>query len=220
MPAPATTESTPAADAAAGASGVRGSDVSAAPGGAPRVDDRAGAAGGVVRAADRCPGVLRLHDAGDGLLARVRLPGGRIDRRGLATLADGAALGNGLAELTSRASVQLRGLPPEASAPLASLLAAGGLLLAPARPRAERAGEPAGGAASPRLADAAAPAPAPRRSLLPTDALVTALDAAILADPALAELPGRFLFALDDGAGLVDLAAADVALRGGRRARR
>lgn len=183
MPAPATTGST-SAPAAAG-----------------------GAAGGVVRAADRCPGVLRLHDAGDGLLARVRLPGGRLDRRALATLADGAALGNGLAELTSRASVQLRGLPPEASAPLARLLAAGGLLPSRAHDRVRNVlASPLAGRL-PADGDAAAPG-----SLLPTDGLVAALDAAILADAALAELPGRFLFALDDGAGLVDLAAADVAL--------
>ena len=196
MPTRAITGSTEPAGVAASGGGRAGAAprdgrAAAVPGG--------GRVGGVERPADRCPGVLRLHDAGDGLLARVRLPGGRLDRRGLATLADGAALGNGLAELTSRASVQLRGLPPRAAAPLARLLSAGGLLPSEAHDRVRNVlASPLAG----RL----------ERSLLPTDALVAALDAALVADPALAALPGRFLFALDDGAGLVDLAAADVAL--------
>ena len=42
------------------------------------------------------------------------------------------------------------------------------------------------------------------------------LDRALCADPALAALPGRFLFAVDDGSGLLDARDADVVLRGGR----
>ncbi|MDW5597203.1 hypothetical protein VSS74_22845 [Conexibacter stalactiti] len=154
----------------------------------------AGAATSAARpAVDRCPGVLRLHDAGDGRLARVRLPGGRLDAHGLRALAEATALGNGLAELTSRASVQVRGLPADAAAPLARLLAAGGLLPSPAHDRVRNV--------------LASPLPN-----LEIDAIVTAFDEAICADPALAALPGRFLFAIDDGAGLVDLSISDVAL--------
>lgn len=156
---------------------------------------RGGVAGGAGArpAVDRCPGILRLHDAGDGRLARVRLPGGRLDVRGLRALAAATALGNGLAELTSRASVQVRGLPEAAAAPLAQTLACGGLLPSPRHDRVRNV------LASP-MANRA------------TDDLVASFDAALCADPALAALPGRFLFAIDDGAGLVDLAISDVAL--------
>jgi precorrin-3B synthase len=42
---------------------------------------------------------------------------------------------------------------------------------------------------------------------------VRALDRAVLADPALAALPGRFLFAVDDGTGRAGLGRSDVGLR-------
>jgi sulfite reductase beta subunit-like hemoprotein len=48
------------------------------------------------------------------------------------------------------------------------------------------------------------------RSLVATDPLVLAFDEAVCADDALAALPARLLFAIDDGAGLVDLRAVDV----------
>jgi len=68
--------------------------------------------------ADRCPGVLRLAEAADGYLARIRLPGGLIGAgqlRALARLAD--ELGDGRVELTSRGNVQLRGLAADVAGP-------------------------------------------------------------------------------------------------------
>ncbi|HEX4829737.1 MAG TPA: hypothetical protein VH478_01415 [Trebonia sp.] len=79
--------------------------------------------------ADRCPGVLRLVEAADGYLARVRLPGGFVTAgqlRALARLA--TTLGDGRLELTSRANVQLRALPPDAGPRLTAGLSAAGLL--------------------------------------------------------------------------------------------
>src|SRR6202000_2713281 len=79
--------------------------------------------------ADRCPGVLRLAEAADGLIARVRLPGGLVSGEQLRVLARLAGeLGDGRAELTSRGNVQLRGLAASAAGPLTGALAQAGLL--------------------------------------------------------------------------------------------
>src|SRR6478672_10322062 len=61
---------------------------------------------------DRCPGVLRPHLAADGAMIRVRIPGGQTTGSALAQLSRiGQRYGSGLMQRTSRASVQLRGLP-------------------------------------------------------------------------------------------------------------
>ncbi|MFI7599187.1 precorrin-3B synthase [Actinoplanes sp. NPDC049681] len=141
-------------------------------------------------AADACPGALRLHDAADGPLARVRIPGGRVTGAQLGAVRELAEeWGDGHVELTSRANLQLRALGGAPPARLAERLAAAGLLPSPTHELVRNI------AGSPLLSD-----PAP----------VVALDAALCADPALAALPGRFLFAVDDGSGDVAF-SADVA---------
>lgn len=147
----------------------------------------------------RCPGVLRLHEAADGRLARVRLPGGRIDAQGLSAIAAVAQRGNGLIELTSRASLQVRGLAPGSETECAQVLQDAGLLPSPAHDRV-------------RNILASPVAGRHPRSLTATDALVEELDRGLCADPRLAELPERFLFAVDDGSGLTELGRADVGL--------
>ncbi|WP_044856164.1 precorrin-3B synthase [Amycolatopsis orientalis] len=143
--------------------------------------------------ADACPGVFATHDAADGPLARVRLPGGAITQAQFRALADAADdLGDGALHLTSRGNVQLRGVTRPG---LAARLAAAGLLPAPSHERVRNI------LASP-LSDLA-------------QRLAPALDKALCAAPELAGLPGRFLFALDGGQGDVAGEGADVCWRDG-----
>ncbi|UUY03391.1 hypothetical protein LRS13_22415 [Svornostia abyssi] len=156
----------------------------------------AGATAGRRDGDDRCPGALRLHEAADGWLARVRVPGGRVTAAQALALADAAAeFGSGLVDITSRANLQLRGLTADAAGPLAGVLRAAGLLPSASHERVRNV------LASPL-------AGRDPRALIDGSALCAALDRAICADPVLAGLSGRFQFGVEDGAGL--LAGADV----------
>jgi precorrin-3B synthase len=146
---------------------------------------------------DRCPGVLRLHPGKDGGLARIRIPGGRIDAAQLEAVAGAARLGNGLVELTARANLQVRGLPAAATERVEALLGDAGLL--PSRTH-ERVRNVLASPLAGRHPDAVGA----------TDAVVDALDRGLREDSRLAELPGRFLFTVDDGTGLA--AGGDVSL--------
>jgi precorrin-3B synthase len=154
---------------------------------------------GVPAATDACPGILMLHSARDGHVARIRLPGGYVSRARWAALAALASeFGDGCLDLTARGNVQLRGLQAEAGAGLARRAARAGLLPSTQHDRSRNI------TASPLAGLGGRPA---------LRGIVRALDAAIVADPALAALPGRFLFAVDDGSGGAGLAASDIGLR-------
>jgi precorrin-3B synthase len=116
---------------------------------------------------DRCPGALSLHEAADGLLARVRLPGGRV---GASTLHALAGLSE-VVEITSRGNLQLRAVRADVADAVADL----GLLPSATHERVRNI--------------AAHPDPA-------LDDTVRRLDAALCDRPALAQLPGRFLFSV------------------------
>jgi precorrin-3B synthase len=137
---------------------------------------------------DACPGALRLHAAADGMLARVRLPGGMLSGAALRVLRELAEeFGDGQLELTSRANLQLRALKQGDSPALAARLRSAGLLPSTTHDNVRNIAAPPVSGAGLR-------------------ALVARLDLAIQADAGLAVLPGKFLFAL----GHVPL-AADVA---------
>ncbi len=156
-------------------------------------------AGRDAAAADACPGILDLHEARDGLVARIRLPGGYASGarlRSLAAMAD--RFGDGHVDLTARGNVQIRGIQPGAADDMAQRAASAGLMPSPAHDRARNiTASPLAGLAS--HPDLRGP--------------VRALDRAIRADPGLAALPGRFLFSLDDGTGRAGLGTCDVGLR-------
>ncbi|WP_067525246.1 precorrin-3B synthase [Nocardia uniformis] len=146
---------------------------------------------------DSCPGVLRLHEAADGPLARIRVPGGHLRPSQLLTLAEAARdLGDGTIELTSRANAQLRQVRDAVE--LESRLEAAGLLPSATHERVRNI--------------IASPLSGRVGGWTDAHGLVPALDAGLRADPRLAELPGRVLFTVDDGRGDVSGLGADIGL--------
>jgi precorrin-3B synthase len=147
---------------------------------------------------DACPGALQVHPAADGPLARVRLPGGMITAPQLETLALAAKQWASPAmELTSRGNIQMRAVTDTAA--VAQALASSGLLPSETHERVRNiVASPLSGRVGP-YAD--------------IRAMVVELDHEIRAQPALAGLPGRFLFGIDDGRGDVSGLAADVGIQ-------
>ncbi|MFC0219105.1 precorrin-3B synthase [Pseudochelatococcus lubricantis] len=75
-----------------------------------------------------CPSLARPMQTGDGLLARLNPAGGELSAAQLAGIAQAAlAHGNGLVEITARASLQVRGLTDAGAAAFAGAIAALGL---------------------------------------------------------------------------------------------
>jgi precorrin-3B synthase len=150
---------------------------------------------GRARDRDACPGALQLHQAADGALARVRLPGGMLGAGQLAALATASSrFGSGTVELTARGNVQIRGITDAAA--LADAVAAAGLLPSATHERVRNI--------------VASPLSGRAGGLADVRGAVGALDAAICAEPVLTTLPGRFLFGIDDGRGDVSGLGADV----------
>lgn len=147
---------------------------------------------------DACPGALSVHQAADGALARVRLPGGMITAGQLAALADAAQQNaGGTLELTGRGNVQVRGITDTAA--VAAAVAAAGLLPSPDHETVRNI--------------VASPLSGRTGGLTDVRPWVSELDRAILDDPTLARLPGRYLFSIDDGTGDVSGLGADAGVQ-------
>lgn len=144
---------------------------------------------------DACPGALTLHQAADGALARIRLPGGMLTADQLARLAHvAAAAATPALELTSRGNLQLRGIT-DATA-VAEALSAAGLLPSASHERVRNL--------------VASPLSGRAGGVADVRHLALELDSAIQSEPALTDLPGRFWFAIDDGRGDVSGLGTDV----------
>ena len=144
---------------------------------------------------DRCPGVFRPWPASDGALVRLRLVGGQLPLTSLLALTRVAeSYGAGDVHLTARANLQVRGLPlvdRSLPAEVADALVATGLVPHPSHDLVRNI------LVSPQSGLAG--------GMCDLRPVATRLDEAICASAALTELPGRFLFVLDDGRGdLVD----------------
>lgn len=144
---------------------------------------------------DRCPGILRPWPADDGALVRVRLVGGQVSSAALLALGDVAGrYGDGRIHLTGRANLQLRALPWDGDQLPEEVIGAverTGLLPSRSHELARNL------MCSPHSGLCGG-----RADLRP---VVRELDARLCARAELADLPGRFLFVLDDGRGdLVD----------------
>jgi precorrin-3B synthase len=140
-----------------------------------------------------------VHQAADGGVARIRVPGGQLTARQFGTVAGAAAeLGDGTVELTSRANLQLRGLADGAEVALGERLGAVGLLPSVTHERVRNIiASPLSGRDGNGCTD--------------VRSLVRELDSALYAELRFAGLPGRFLFTVDDGRGDVAWLDADVA---------
>ena len=149
-----------------------------------------------MRDTDACPGALQVHQAADGALARIRLPGGMITAAQLAALAGVSSrvrLGDaGADRARQRAGARDHrrdGGRPRRSPP----------------PGCCRRRRTSGSATSSRRR-----CPAGSAGIVDVRPWVAELDAAICAEPALVELGGRFWFSLDDGRADVSGLGADV----------
>ena len=148
-----------------------------------------------------CPGALRPMETGDGWLVRVRPRAGRLSLDALACIGMAARRhGNGLVDLSSRGNFQIRGVAPDGHGPLLALLGEAGLL--DPNIRAEGVRNVVVSPVSDIDPEGTDPVP-----------LANALEEALVADPALSALPGKFCFVVDGGGVLhLDGLTADIRL--------
>lgn len=151
---------------------------------------------------DRCPGVVRPWIADDGALIRLRLVGGLVSVGQLRTLSQLVQrYGDGDVHLTSRANLQARGLPAVEGRLRPDVLQAvrrTGLLGPPTHDLVRNVmASPLSGLVGGRV---------------DVRRLAQQVDRLLCAGADLAELPGKFLFTLDDGRGDLARRKTDLGL--------
>ena len=149
---------------------------------------------------DRCPGVLRPHLAADGAMVRIRVPGGQTTGTALRQLSRIAEqFGSADLQLTSRASLQLRGLADPVPDSLVRAVREAGFLPSVTHERVRNI--------------VASPLTGISGGTTDVRPLVAGLDSGLCARPRLASLPSRFLFAIDDGRGDLSETKFDLGYR-------
>lgn len=146
---------------------------------------------------DRCPGVLRPYLAVDGNMVRFRCPGGFITAEQLtAVMALAVEHANSEVQVTSRNNLQIRALPEPLPSSFVAEAFATGLMPDAAHERVRT------------IICSPLTSVAPHHCDL--GAVSRTLDHGLISTVALADLPGRFLFVLDDGRGDVLAEAFDI----------
>jgi precorrin-3B synthase len=148
-----------------------------------------------------CPGILHAVPAKDGLLLRIRVPGGLIRSSQLSAIAElSTTFSDGQIEITSRANIQLRAIHPQSLAQVVDGLAMAGLFPSHEHDRVRNI------VASPFAGLDAT-------ELLDTRLLVRKLDDRLCTDSELVELHPKFSLALDGGGKWFSRERDDLSMR-------
>jgi precorrin-3B synthase len=140
---------------------------------------------GIMKAGDNlCPGILHAVPAKDGMLIRIRVPGGFIDARQLSTVAAvSSAFADGQVEITSRSNLQLRAIQQHHLPAIAAAFESVGLLPSRQHDRVRNiCTSPLAGLDPDEFID--------------TRPLVRELDTRLIADDDLLDLPPKFSFGI------------------------
>ncbi|MHB1699396.1 MAG: precorrin-3B synthase [Acidobacteriaceae bacterium] len=147
-----------------------------------------------------CPGVIHAVQTKDGLLIRIRVPGGLIEADQLRVIADlSRDCADGTIELTSRANLQLRAIQRRDLKHVVDSISAAGLLPSPQHDRVRNiVTSPIAGRDGEELID-----PRP---------LILELDRQLRAEPIFASLHPKFSFAIHGGPRRFSRDLDDIAL--------
>ncbi|XCB24750.1 precorrin-3B synthase [Tunturibacter gelidoferens] len=148
-----------------------------------------------------CPGILHAVQAKDGLLTRIRVPGGMITPSQLTAVAElSASFADGNVDITSRSNIQLRAIKTKDLSSLVHGLDLAGFLPSPLHDRIRNiVASPFAGLGFGEILD--------------TQPFVRELDRRLIADHVIAGLPPKFSFAIDGGGRWFGRDCDDLALR-------